>query len=297
MLTSELQPYHGVGATATQPRVMLPPHALNGGRLIPSPITTTPKTPMGLCTPMDVATTSWRTQVCPFAPVRPGVNSYGAATPSSVSSMSSGIHAPTNLWPSPMPSPVGTMPPLWVGEAPCSTFSAPGTPASSARPMNLDVVGCDSRVSVSTPTDAGTTSWRRRVCPGAPLRPPPQRNVLWRSNSMSSTPRSPTDANTPVRPLRLLSRRPSSISGSSSGAHTPTSSTRSIPMNTAGSVTPRRVGALSPIAANPWSPDGMDVTRIPADEMIISFGDGGDEGKQLVQLQTGLPEWAGHLGA
>jgi len=69
-----------------------------------------------VCTPMNVASTAWRTKVCPLAPCRLRRAASDAGTPVS-SGSSTGLVTPANLWPTPS-----------GGSTPASATYAPQNP-------------------------------------------------------------------------------------------------------------------------------------------------------------------------
>jgi len=94
------------GAPQQQP-LMLPKAALQGlpasWGAFPAPSPTSKP----LCTPMNVATSTWRTNVCPFAPERRTGRPAVSLDPSpTASSSEGGMVTPANFWPD--QSPAGT---------------------------------------------------------------------------------------------------------------------------------------------------------------------------------------------
>lgn len=191
----------GYAAVRQPPRtvaVALPAQALRGAH---APVEMPPPSPQALVTPSNVATTSWRTRTCPFAPAprRVRLHDDGLGHHSDLSA-TSGVHTPANAWPTPTSAttPVERMlllGPPYVGRA-VSGSVGDGTP------MSL------SGTPTCTPSNAATTAWRTTVCPHAPLRRPagPRADSL---RSASSTPTSmSTSDRVPLPAANLWPRTP-----------------------------------------------------------------------------------------
>eukprot|EP00928_Gymnodinium_smaydae_P054424 TRINITY_DN38199_c0_g1_i1.p1 TRINITY_DN38199_c0_g1~~TRINITY_DN38199_c0_g1_i1.p1 ORF type:complete len:337 (-),score=30.89 TRINITY_DN38199_c0_g1_i1:243-1112(-) len=127
---------------------------------LPSP------TPSGMpiVTPVNAHSTEWRTQQCPFAPLRRDTRSGSFSIPT-----------PAALWPNsaastPMCSP--TVPPssLFAGDR-----FAWGTSGIAAQVAMPSPGGSD----METPNNVATTTWRRIECPDAPLRQNVPRKMSW----------------------------------------------------------------------------------------------------------------------
>jgi len=144
--------------------------------------------PMSVCTPQNVATTTWRTQTCPHAPARRQAQQYGLSRSSSNSSnlsmgsvkmgrqltpsaTPSGMVAPANLWPSNVSTPVN------FGHQPSPRVAGFSLPANSFD-KEKDPFGL---LLPSAPSTPGTT-------PGTTPRASP-RGAAWGGGG-GATPRS-----------------------------------------------------------------------------------------------------------
>mmetsp|Transcript_120343 Transcript_120343/g.384196 ORF Transcript_120343/g.384196 Transcript_120343/m.384196 type:complete len:446 (+) Transcript_120343:73-1410(+) len=144
----------------------------------PSPPSSTPATPFSrtnLRTPMNAASSSWRTHVCPSAPLRQ------SGPPKCSSSSSSPIMTPANCWSSP------TGAPMSVGSICGRTlFRRPATDENGDTVFIMPATGLASPLMTptATPLNSASTSWRNAVCP----KPPHRRMVMSSSTSACSTP-------------------------------------------------------------------------------------------------------------
>jgi len=90
-------------ATRGQRVVFLPGEAFEGEGVGREVQPSTPSSVQSLCTPQNVATTTWRTAVCP----KPPEKTRRAPTSRSPTTSSSGLRTPVTLWPTPHGSPMG----------------------------------------------------------------------------------------------------------------------------------------------------------------------------------------------
>eukprot|EP00928_Gymnodinium_smaydae_P097711 TRINITY_DN8918_c0_g1_i3.p1 TRINITY_DN8918_c0_g1~~TRINITY_DN8918_c0_g1_i3.p1 ORF type:complete len:353 (+),score=40.72 TRINITY_DN8918_c0_g1_i3:126-1061(+) len=138
-LTLDLPPHGAVPTIVYQHESQASPPFLHAaGSAPPSPAES-------MYTPANIASTAWRTKLCPMAPQHHRPRPHAVSTSSSLS-----LPTPVNVWPSP-----------------CASASplANGTPTSMGNRspmMGFQVPP------VITPQNA-TTNWRTKVCPGAPM--------------------------------------------------------------------------------------------------------------------------------
>lgn len=88
-----------------QGALMLPRLALDSNI---SMLATPTPSPMAIATPQNVATTHWRTVVCPHPPMKHHFYRKQNNEMSDDSSSNGGLVTPANLWPSPCGTPMGT---------------------------------------------------------------------------------------------------------------------------------------------------------------------------------------------
>jgi len=98
------------GESPTKPKLMLPREAIQAKPSPPVPaswgsIPAASPTSKPMVTPINAASTSWRTTVCPFAPQPRRTKEPGSLDPTpSGASSTPGMVTPANIWPEPSPS-------------------------------------------------------------------------------------------------------------------------------------------------------------------------------------------------
>eukprot|EP00928_Gymnodinium_smaydae_P041983 TRINITY_DN28348_c0_g1_i1.p1 TRINITY_DN28348_c0_g1~~TRINITY_DN28348_c0_g1_i1.p1 ORF type:complete len:211 (-),score=34.95 TRINITY_DN28348_c0_g1_i1:14-646(-) len=137
-------------------------------------------------TPQGVATTTWRTTVCPQLVKRTALRPVGSPT-------SAGLLTPMDSWPSPAFGASGTSPCFFPAEATAkvSAFAPVAASASAGAPAAFHVASASSATTAPAPLDSDFGSVPAAWAAAPPLLTPPVRRVAMAAASGTPVEKAP----------------------------------------------------------------------------------------------------------